>query len=41
MTDCYPDVSLPPYLITADVDHGMMFQMSLKGVEGIKKDKLK
>ena len=30
MTDCYPDIEKPPYLIFADVDHGMMFQMSLK-----------
>ena len=28
---CYPDIQSPPYLVFADVDHGLIFQMSLVG----------
>ena len=28
---CYPDIQSPPYLVFADVDHALIFQMSLIG----------
>ena len=40
-TDCYPAITKPPYLIFADVDHGLMFQMSLNPIDSEQKlDKL-